>query len=163
MSKTESPGLNLLPSLISACPEGCFLHPWKSLFHTIWNMFHILHTEHWPDPKRRRCCICVYVYGWLCVYKTSVRVFLRFMAEWFSRGGWWQWCRTAVVSGLSFGDLHILCTALCETKPLAECTQHSEWLWVTYKVSFCSGNINQLIEQNSNQPIDLRDKFTVYI
>lgn len=137
VSKTESPGLNLLPSLISACPEGCFSHPWKSLFHTIRNMFHIWHTEHWPDPECRRCCICVYVYGWPCVCKTSVRGFLGFMEEWFSRGGWWQWCSTAAVSGLSFGD----CTfsalhCVTDTKPLAERKLNSEWLGVTSKSEF---------------------------
>ncbi len=39
-SKSQIPGLN--PSLISACPGGCFPYLWKSLFHTIRNMFRIL-------------------------------------------------------------------------------------------------------------------------
>lgn len=47
VSKTQIPGSNL--SLISACPGGCFPYPWKSLFHTIRNMFHILSAGQIPS------------------------------------------------------------------------------------------------------------------
>ncbi len=47
VSKSQIPDLN--PSLSSACPGGCFPYLWKSLFHTIRNMFRILSAGQTPS------------------------------------------------------------------------------------------------------------------
>lgn len=108
VSKSQIPGLN--QSLISACPGGCFLYPWKSLFQTIRNMFHILSAGQTLSAGG-----VVFVRGWACVGG-----FLGFMAEWFSTE-WWltavmQYCCT--LWSVLWGFAHSLHCTVSETQSL---------------------------------------------
>lgn len=60
------------------------------------------------------------------------------------------WSLVCPLGICTFSALH----CLTDTKPLAERKLNSEWLGVTYKVSFCSGDINQLIDQQSSHPVN---------